>query len=170
VKSSSVSVLATVALILAVRWWVTEPFFVQGESMMSSLHDGDRVLVERASYWFGTPARGDIVVLASPDTESLDLIKRVVAVAGETISISNCAVSVDGMELDERYLERTGWGASCGPVQEPLVVPDGTVYVLGDNRPRSSDSRFFGPVPVESIAGRAVAVIWPPKNWGLPGS
>jgi signal peptidase I len=162
---------AVVALIilgcgLAVRLFVATPYVVAGDSMRSSLHDGDRVMVDRVSYRFRAPERGEVVVFPSPN-EALDLVKRVVAVAGETVEVSGCVVTVDGVALDEPYLTPGLLARGCGTDYGPFQVPASTVFVLGDNRGRSSDSRVFGPVATEQLIGRAVIVAWPHTHWRL---
>lgn len=153
---------------LLVRAYVVQQFAVEGESMMSTLHDGDRVLVNRLSYRLHDPRRGDVVVLKRFDGASAerDLIKRVIALPGETIEVRSCVVYIDAVPLDEPYLDpeiqaRDG----CGNDQTPVTVPEGQVFVLGDHRGRSSDSRAFGTVPYDLLIGRAFVIIWPVSDW-----
>jgi len=153
---------------LLVRAYVVQQFAVEGESMMSTLHDGDRVLVNRLSYRLHDPRRGDVVVLRKFDGASAerDLIKRVIGLPGETIEVKSCVVYINDVPLSEPYLDpeiqaRDG----CGSDQAPTVVPTGEVFVLGDHRGRSSDSRAFGPVPYNLLIGRAFVIIWPVGDW-----
>jgi len=153
---------------LLVRAYVVQQFAVEGESMMSTLHNGDRVLVNRLSYRLHDPRRGDVVVLRKFDaaTAERDLIKRVIGLPGETIEVKSCVVYIDDVPLQEPYLDpeiqaRDG----CGSDQTPTVVPAGQVFVLGDHRGRSSDSRAFGPVPYDLLIGRAFVIIWPVGDW-----
>lgn len=152
---------------LVVRAYVVQQFAVEGESMMSTLHDGDRVLVNRLSYRLHDPRRGDVVVLRKFDAAAeRDLIKRVIGLPGETIEVKNCVVYINDVPLDEPYLDpeiQTRDG--CGTEQTPTVVPPGQVFVLGDHRGRSSDSRAFGAVPDELLIGRAFVIIWPVGDW-----
>lgn len=153
---------------LLVRAYVVQQFAVDGESMMSTLHDGDRVLVNRLSYRLHDPRRGDVVVLKRFDGASAerDLIKRVIGLPGETVEVRSCVVYIDDAPLEEPYLDpdiqaRDG----CGNDQAPLQVPDGQVFVLGDHRGRSQDSRAFGTVPYDLLIGRAFVIIWPVGDW-----
>lgn len=153
--------------------------------MVETLQIDDRILVNKLSYRFGEVQRGDVVVFdQTPDegeslagallrnlaesigarTPEADLIKRVVALPGETIEIRNNTVFIDGEALDEPYLRpaiRTRWDNT-----EALVVPTGEYFVMGDNRTRSLDSRRFGPITSEEIIGRAFVIIWPTSRWG----
>lgn len=153
---------------LVVRAYVVQQFAVDGESMMSTLHDGDRVLVNRLSYRLHDPRRGDVVVLKRFDGASAerDLIKRVIGLPGETIEVRSCVVYIDDVPLEEPYLDpdiqaRDG----CGNEQAPFQVPEGEVFVLGDHRGRSQDSRAFGSVPYDLLIGRAFVIIWPVSDW-----
>jgi signal peptidase I len=162
-------VVVAVALLVAflVRTFVLQQFRVEGSSMYSTLEDGDRVFVNKLSYRLGDPSRGDVVVLhevsgASDD----DLIKRVIAVAGETVEMSDCRVNVDGRALTEPYLDSDVVTLDrCGENFEPVLVPDGHVWVMGDNRGASDDSRRLGPIDEDELVGRAFVVFWPTSNW-----
>lgn len=180
-------ILVAIALALAVlvKTLAFQAFYIPSESMVDSLQIDDRILVNKLSYRFGEPQRGDIVVFdQTPDageslvaalvrnlaesigarTPEADLIKRVIALPGETIEIRDNTVLIDGEPLDEPYLRpatRTRWDN-----EEPLVVPGGHYFVMGDNRARSLDSRRFGPITREEIIGRAFIIIWPTSRWG----
>jgi signal peptidase I len=162
-------VVVAISSALLVRAYVVQQFAVEGESMINTLQNGDRVLVNRLSYRLHEPRRGDVVVLKRFDgaAEERDLIKRVVGLPGETIEFRSCIVYVNGNALIEPYIDpdiqaRDG----CGGDQAPLVVPSETVYVLGDHRGKSSDSRVFGPVADRMLIGRAFVIIWPMSDWG----
>lgn len=153
---------------LLVRTYAVQQFAVEGDSMLSTLHDGDRVLVNRLSYRLHDPRRGDVVVLKRFDSSSSerDLIKRVIALPGETIEVRSCVVYIDDRPLTEPYLDpviqqRDG----CGADQTPTTVPADSVFVLGDHRGRSSDSRVFGAVADDLLIGRAFVIIWPAGDW-----
>ena len=160
-----IAVAITAALL--VRSFVLQQFAVSGHSMDTTLHDGDRVLVNKLSYRMHDPNRGDVVVLKTIEgTGERDLIKRVVALPGETVEYRSCVLYVDGRELIEPYLDpgivRPN---SCGQDQAPLVVPAEFVFVLGDNRAGSKDSRDLGPISYDDLIGRAFVVIWPMDDW-----
>jgi signal peptidase I len=150
-----------------VRTFVFQQYVIDGPSMRPTLHGGDRVLLNKLSYRVHDVRRGDVVVFDKlQGTQHDDLIKRVIALEGETIRIENCAVFIDGEQLEEPYLADDVRAGRCGASSmAPLIVPDGEVFVMGDNRPESSDSRAFGPIDVDKIRGRAFIVLWPPGNW-----
>lgn len=160
-----VAVAVTSALI--VRAFVVQQFAVEGDSMLSTLHDGDRVLVNRLSYRLHDPRRGDVVVLQRFDSSTeRDLIKRVVGLPGEAVRFQNCVVFIDGVPLIEPYIDaEVQLRDGCGPDQPEIEVPADTVFVLGDHRGRSSDSRVFGPVSEDLLIGRAFVIIWPFDDW-----
>lgn len=145
--------------LLVLRFFVLERFVVEGSSMSATFEGGEHVLVNKVAYRVGDPARGDVVVASA---NSVDVIKRVVAVGGETVEVRGCVVLVD----DRAVLPTASGG--CGPSTGPVEVPAGHVYLLGDNRDESLDSREFGPVPVSDVVGRVDVVAWPPSSWALP--
>ena len=158
-----------IALLVAflVRTFVLAHFVVDGTSMATTLHDGDRVFVNKLSYRLHDPNRGDVVVLHElTNTSSRDLIKRVVALPGETIEVRSCEVLIDGQRLDEPYLDpQVVTPGNCGGDTPPTSVPDDHVFVMGDNRAGSLDSRNLGPIDEDELVGRAFVVFWPQGNW-----
>ncbi|MEO7371630.1 MAG: signal peptidase I [Ilumatobacteraceae bacterium] len=158
------------AAALLMRAFVVQQFAVDGESMMGTLHSGDRVIVNKLSYRLHDPRHGDVVVMKA-DKASLevrDLIKRVVALPGETIEYRECQLFVDGERVDESYLDpslvRPG---HCGDSQALVKVEAGRVFVMGDNRNASLDSRAaaIGQIPFGHLIGRAFVVVWPFSDW-----
>ena len=161
-----------IALLVAflVRTFVLAHVVVDGRSMDTTLHDGDRVFVNKLSYRLHDPHRGDVVVLHQiGGAAERDLIKRVIALEGETIEMRSCEVRIDGGLLDEPYLDEDEIGREtlCGGDFGPVVVPEDHVFVMGDNRDRSQDSRFsgVGPIDVDDVVGRAFVVFWPTSHW-----
>ncbi|MEW6523434.1 MAG: signal peptidase I [Bacillota bacterium] len=150
------TVLLALVIALVIRGFVMESFVVQGSSMEPTLLNSERLLVNKITFRLREPQRGDIIVFRYPRSPDRDYIKRVIAVAGETVEIKLGRVYVDGRVLSEPYLLRSG--TANFPV---TMVPDGHVFVLGDNRGNSDDSRAFGPVPLELIKGKAFFVFWP---------
>jgi len=153
---------------LLVRAYVVQQFAVEGESMINTLQDGDRVLVNRLSYRLHDPRRGDVVVLKRFDGNATerDLIKRVIGLPGETVEVRSCVVYIDDQPLVEPYLDaEVQQRDGCGSDQAPIEVPSDSVFVLGDHRGKSSDSRAFGPVADEFLIGRAFVIIWPVGDW-----
>jgi signal peptidase I len=135
---------------------------VRGSSMSPGIHDGDRILVDHVSYLLSDVERGDIVVLQYPLDPSLDYIKRVIGIPGDRIDIRGAHVYVNGNRLQEPYV--TEQDPASGLSQS---VADGCLFVLGDNRPHSSDSREFGQVPFEYLVGKVDLRVWPPARVGL---
>jgi signal peptidase I len=147
-----------------VRPFIFEAFQVPSESMVPTLQVGDRFVANKFIYRFREPEQGDIVVFKSVEGGDEDLVKRVVAVAGDEVSDENGVLSVNGEPQEETYLNRRlPDNGSYGPTK----VPEGYIFAMGDNRGNSRDSRFFGPVPIENIQGEAVASFWPLSRIGL---
>ena len=146
----------------AVRTWVIQPFVVPTGSMLPTIQLSDQVLANKFIYRFTDPQRGDIVVLDDPDGKVTTLIKRVIAVGGQTIDLQNGHVVVNGQALTEPYSH----GLPSIPLRGstitfPYKVPADSVWVMGDNRTDSQDSRWFGAVPLSSVHGRAFFIYWP---------
>jgi signal peptidase I len=153
------TIVAALILALAIKQWVLEARQIPSTSMEPTLHVGDRVLVEKLSLRFHAPARPDIVVFVADEAPGGAIIKRVVAVAGQRIAVREGVVYVDGERLVEPYVN-TAYPDDYDSDAE-LTVPAGTVFVMGDSRANSNDSRYIGPVPDASIIGRAFAIYWP---------
>jgi signal peptidase I len=134
---------------------------VRGSSMSPGIHDGDRILVNHLSYMFQDVQRGDIVVLQYPLDPSLDYIKRVIGLPGDEVCIDPNGVSVNGKRLEEPYVSSQDRHARLVSRVEPEHF-----FVLGDNRPHSSDSREFGQVPRENLRGKVDLRVWPPERVG----
>ena len=148
-----------------VRPVIAAPFYVGSESMVPTLEVWDRVLINKLAYDLAEPERGDIVLFESPQGGKDPLIKRVVGLPGEKLEFRHGRLFVDGEPQKEPYLRGGSPGKrSYGPVR----VPEGHVFVMGDNRANSLDSRFFGPVPRENLIGEALFRFWPPGRVGVP--
>ena len=163
-------VVIAVALLVAfvVRTFVIAHFVVEGESMYSTLDTNDRVFVNKLSYRLHDPNRGDVVVLHQVTGASeRDLIKRVIGLPGETVEVRNCTVLIDGRVLNEPYLDpAVVTPTDCGgDYVLDGVVPDDHVFVMGDNRGGSQDSRVIGPISEDDLVGRAFVVFWPQSHW-----
>ena len=159
-----VAVALTVAFL--VRGFVLAHFVVDGSSMDSTLTTGDRVFVNKLSYRLHDPRRGDVVVLHQITGRSeRDLIKRVIALPGETIEMTDCDVRIDCRLLLEPYLDPEVVSSTCGGDFDPVTVPDDHVFVMGDNRSGSQDSRAIGPIAEDDLVGRAFVVFWPRSDW-----
>jgi signal peptidase I len=156
-------IVGALAAALLIKTFLFQAFFIPSASMEPTLQIGDRVLVNKLSYRFGDIDRGDLVVFKRPDLpkESAavvrDLIKRVIALPGETVEARDGSIYINGKKLDEPYLPQ-------GTLSENLpsqVVPAGRIWVMGDNRTNSRDSRVLGPIDIDTIHGRAFVRIWP---------
>ena len=132
---------------------------VDGFSMRPTLQDGEYILVNKLAYKLGEPQRGDIVVFIFPINPEEDLIKRVIGLPGDTVSVQNGIVSINGIAMDEPYINAPP--AYDGTWQ----VSPGELFVLGDNRNDSRDSHQWGLLPIDKVIGRAVLIYWPPDEW-----
>jgi signal peptidase I len=153
----------SIVLALGIRTFVAEARYIPSGSMLPTLEIQDRLVIEKISYRFNPPERGDIIVFWPPaELEQRDaFIKRVVGLPGDTVEIKEGTVFVNGEALAENYIEEEPnyiWG--------PEIVPEGSYLVLGDNRNSSYDGHSWGFLPRENIIGRAVVRFWPPKRIG----
>ncbi len=153
-------VLPAVLIALVVQLFMAQAMRVQGSSMEPSLFPDQRVVVEKVTYHLHGPRRGDIVVVRMPDQGDELLIKRVIGLAGDEVKIAGGRVYVNGRLLDEPYV------ADDTPGSQTWVVEPLHVFVMGDNRPASSDSRRFGTVQRDQILGRVLLRYWPPQQAG----
>ena len=153
------TIVLTVLMFLIIRLAV-QNFNIDGMSMEPSLHNQELILVDKWSYMFHPPARGDVIVFVAPPNPAQDYIKRVVGLPGDIITIQNTDVYVNGKKLSEAYVEPHHQGNPY-PSFTNRVVPPGAYFVLGDNRGGSSDSRDWGCVPQQNLIGRAAFVYWP---------
>lgn len=156
------TILIAVLLAFLARHFLVESFYVFGTSMEPTLADAERLFVNKLSYRFVPPERGDIIVFRYPRNPERDFIKRVVAVGGEALEIVDGRVQVDGRPLDATH------ATLADNAYYPLTeIPLGMLFVLGDNRRNSEDSRFFGFVPLENVKGEAFLRFWPLHRLGI---
>ncbi|WIW69581.1 signal peptidase I [Anaerosinus gibii] len=161
VKDWFISILIAVILAFFIRYFIVELYLVEGPSMQPTLLSHERLVVNKFIYRFREPEKGEILVFRYPKDPSRDFIKRVIAVAGDTIEIKDGRVFVNHQLINEPYILNQTRGSY------PLsTVPDGTIFVMGDNRNNSEDSRFkdVGFVPLDLIKGKAMMVFWPIDN------
>ncbi len=177
-----ITIAVAVAAVLAIKAWVVNPYRIPSSSMEPTLHcsneDGclarfsDRVLANRFIYHFKDPGRGDIIVFDVPERgvaactlqTSETFVKRLIGLPGERIEMRDGVVYVDGRPLEEPYLQNGERGDRSFP---ETPVPDGHYFMMGDNRPKSCDSRQWGALPRENIIGEVFAVYWPPQRIGI---
>lgn len=152
------------ALALFIRYFVIEPFIVNGISMEPTLYNGERVLINKFWFHFVGLKDGEIIVFHPPLPTKADFIKRVIATPGQTVSMRDGYVYIDGKRQPEPYLYHDGRSYRDDWSMAPETIPPGKVFVLGDHRARSEDSRYFGLVPISSVQGVAFLVIWPPQD------
>ena len=156
------TVLLTVMIFLAVQA-VIRNFRVEGHSMNPNLQTGQYLVIDRISYqFFSNPARGDVIVFNAPNRTDRDYVKRIIGLPGETIELRAGQVYIN----NELYPEEYGVFLDQSSLP-PETVPVEHVFVLGDNRGNSNDSRHWGLLPQENIVGRAWLSYWPPETWGL---
>ncbi|MFC1982791.1 signal peptidase I [Chloroflexota bacterium] len=135
---------------------------VLGSSMEPNFETGQRLIVSKVIYRFGDLNRGDVVILRPPSNSSVDYIKRVIALPGETVEIKDGLVYIDWEPLSEPYISNP-----THYTMKPVEVPEGYCFVLGDNRNSSNDSHIWGPLPLDNIEGKVWLSIWPPDDWGI---
>ena len=150
-----------IVIALLINLYLAQSTLVLGQSMEPSLHQDQRLIMEKVAYHLHAPRRGDIVILRDPTGGTIPLIKRVVGLPGEQVTIAGGRVYVDGVALAETYLHQPTIGEG-----RSWVVPPLQVFVLGDNRGNSKDSRYFGPVPIDTILGHAIFRYWPLNQIG----
>lgn len=161
---------------LLVRTYVLQQYYISGPSMESTLFEKDRVLVSKLSYRLHDIRHGDVIVfdrVASQGASVVhdDLIKRVIGLAGDKIEIQSCVVYVNGTPLDEPYLDAGNLSQvvledRCRqPNMTAITILAGQIFVMGDNRPESFDSRSFGAISTQLVVGRAFVVVWPFDSW-----
>jgi signal peptidase I len=175
------------AVAVIIKTFLVQPFYVPSESMLPTIVVNDRVMISKLNYRFADPQRGDIVVFISPFNDDIanesllksvgrhileavgirtasadDLIKRVVAVGGDTVEVKGGYLYINGAQVDEPFVMSPG----TMPDFAAVVVPPDNVFVMGDNRAVSYDSRKFGPIPQTDLLGEAVVRIWPLSRLG----
>lgn len=156
------TVLPAILIALLIHLFLAQATRVEGYSMEPTLYGHQRLVIEKVSYHLHPPRRGDIVVIHVPNYGREMLIKRVIALPGETIQVSNGQVFIDGQPLQEPYLRTVTRGD-----YPATTVPEGAVFVMGDNRNNSNDSRSFGPITFADIVGKAWVRYWPMSDLGL---
>jgi signal peptidase I len=155
------TIVLTLLMFLVINLAV-QNFDVDGHSMEPNLHDQERLMVDKWTYLFHPPARGDVVVFIAPPQPSLDYVKRIIGLPGDVITIHNTTVIVDGVTLNDTFVKPANQGNPfADKTIENKVVPPNDYFVLGDNRGNSSDSRDWGFLPRKNIIGRAALIYWP---------
>jgi len=166
VETLDASIFAALLSLLIITF-VVQAFFIPSGSMEPTLQIGDRILVSKFTYRIGGIRRADVIVFHYPLNPGKDFVKRVVALDGETVELRDGVVLINDTPIHELYPTALAGGDRCTSNYGPQRVPSGQLFVLGDNRCNSEDSRFFGFVPDENVVGKALLIYWPPQRTGL---
>ena len=168
-KENSFTVIVALTLAFIIRVFIAEPRYIPSESMFPTLETGDRLVIEKVGYKFHPPEKGDIIVFQPPKMlrlignfdKSQAFIKRVIAQAGETVAVKDGLVYVNDLPMTEDYI-------AAPPEYElaTVTVPEGQLFVMGDNRNNSNDSHIWGFLPIENAIGHAVFRFWPFERIG----
>lgn len=158
------SVAIAVILAVIIRLFVLEPFYIPSGSMEPTLREHDRIIVSKLNYNFQDPKRGDIIVFKYPKDPQRNFVKRLIGLGGETVALKNSRLYINGQLVPEDYLPQGLRFADFGPV----AVPEGSYFMLGDNRNNSEDSRVWGFLPENLIVGKEVFLYWPPGRVCVP--
>jgi signal peptidase I len=162
----AIIIVAAVVLAFCITNFVAQPYEIPSGSMEDTIEIGDRVFSEKVSSDFNNPERGDIVTFKDVTNQNRVLIKRVIATGGQTVDLIDGTVYVNGVALSEPYTQgKPSYDLKSGIVY-PYTIPDGYIWVMGDNRTNSSDSRAFGAIPVSNITGHAFFRYWPLNRIG----
>ena len=158
-----IAIISAVVLAILIRTFIFEPFIVPTPSMEQTLMVGDKVIINKLSYNFTDVERGDVIAFHSPIEEGKELVKRAIAIEGDEISLtSEGEIFINGERLDEGYLPD---GQDIKYLNQVITVGEDEVFVMGDNRNNSFDSRFFGNICEDKIFGKFVIIYWPPSRW-----
>ena len=161
------SVIVTVLLAFLLRFFVIQPFIVEGSSMEPNFHDQEYIIIDKFTYRFREPRRGEVIVFHPPTEPSQNYIKRVIGLPGETVSIQDGDVYVNGNKISEAYLGNQYHKTEQLRQRDPITLPPNEYFVMGDNRTHSSDSREWGELPKENIEGRTWFIALPLQNFQL---
>jgi len=166
IETLDASIFAALLSLLIITF-VVQAFFIPSGSMEPTLQIGDRILVSKFAYRVGAIDRGDVIVFHYPLNPGKDFVKRVVARGGETVELRDGVVLINDTPIRELYpTALAGGDRACTSNYGPQKIPEDQLFVLGDNRCNSEDSRFFGFVPVENVVGKALLIYWPPQRIG----
>ncbi len=157
------------AMFVLVYLFLFQPHQVKGNSMYDNFYDQEYLLTDKITYRLNEPQRGDVVVFKAPKQEEYDYIKRIVGLPGELVKINDCRVFINDLLLREDYISNgvCTTGGRFWQTGQNIPVPENQYFVAGDNRPRSSDSRDWGPVPRENIIGKVWYRYWPLDRLGI---
>ncbi len=164
-------IVLAVIIVVPIRYFIAQPFVVEGESMHPTFESGDYLIVDELSYRLGDPKRGDVVVFRYPADPSVFYIKRIIGLPGETVHINRGITSISKVDGETLVLDESYVVAEDATYSLDTALGTDQFFVMGDNRPRSSDSRVWGPLPREDMIGRAYIRLLPLQEVGmLPGA
>lgn len=151
------------AIIVMVYLFLLSPQEISGQSMEPTFFNAELIITNKFIYKIDPPKRGDVIIFKSPKNKEIDYIKRVIGLPGDRVKLENGSLYVNDIKLDEPYLREGVVTASGSFLREgnEITVPDGEYFACGDNRPHSSDSREFGPIPLEDFIGKGILLYWP---------
>ena len=164
--------IVTVVIIFPIRMFVIQPFIVSGESMVPTFHNHDYLIVDELTYRFKLPQRGDVIVFRPPNQpKGVFYIKRVIGLPGDTVTLKGSKVIITNQDNPTELILREPYLQNVTTENMTVTVEEGELFVLGDNRPRSSDSRIWGKLPLENVTGRALVRLYPFRSIDyLPGA
>jgi len=161
----------TLIIVLPIRIFIAEPFVVSGASMEPTFKNGDYLIVDRLSYQFGEPSRGEVVIFRYPKDPSKYFIKRIIGLPKETLVFSSDKLIIKNAENPNGFTLNQDYAVKNRPTDGSVTLRENEYFVMGDNRPQSSDSRVWGPLPEDHIVGRALIRLFPPSKISIwPGS
>ncbi|OGG29518.1 signal peptidase I [Candidatus Gottesmanbacteria bacterium RIFCSPLOWO2_01_FULL_49_10] len=161
-------IVVIMAVMVMIYLFIVSPQEINGASMEPNFHNGEFILTNKIEYKFHEPKRGEVVIFKSPRNKDVDYIKRIIGLPGDTVLLKDNKLYVNGNPVDEPYLSPgvNVFGGSYLREGAEEIVPEGSYFVAGDNRPHSSDSREFGPIPKEDFIGKAFLRYWPFSQFG----
>ena len=163
-------VLAAVLIALPIRLWIIQPFIVSGESMVNTFQNADYLIVDQVDYRFEAPQRGDVIIFKNPNNLSQYYIKRIIGLPGETVEMTSTSVTIKNAAHPEGFALSEPYTSSGRDSTVSTTLGTDELFVMGDNRAASSDSRVWGPLKEQLITGRALVRLWPPNKISLfPG-
>lgn len=163
------TIVVALSIFVVVYLFFMQPHEIKGSSMEPNFHNGEYILTDKISYRFRTPSRGDVIILKAPKNPEVDYIKRVIGLPGERIKVERGQVFINETKVDERYVSDATPLFPGSFLQDgvEITVPEDEYFVMGDNRPHSSDSREFGPIGRNLIIGKAFFRYWPLTEIGV---
>lgn len=163
------TIVVALSIFVVIYLFILQPHEIKGSSMEPNFHNNEYILTDKISYRFKDPQRGNIIVFKAPKNPDIDYIKRIIGLPGESVKIEKGDVYVNDQKLKEQYIHDKSLLFPGSFMQEgvSVTVPPGEYFVMGDNRPHSSDSREFGPIPKNSIIGKAFVRYWPLNEVGI---